>query len=334
MSPKNKAYLSLAMFITIAVSLLVGTQIYYKRKLAASDTATQTNQISQTTETPAATTTDIPAAETPEASPSPPAAAVVAVVSNFGAASARNADLMSNLEWAFGGRAQRGWYLYAPLIAREIGTDKKPDDEAFAVALAAWQVSAKLNPSGILDNDTWTRMIAAWQERRLKDHTPAAPNQLLTASTADFYDPSRPDGLRKVELQTYAAYKRMIQAAAVDSSLRLATSGNGNALASSEKFLKIVSAYRSREYQEGLRKASPNAGRAGLAVNSPHFTGHALDMYVGGDPVSTEDSNRLIQINTPVYQWLVKNADKFGFRPYFYEPWHWEYVGEPSADIQ
>ena len=25
--------------------------------------------------------------------------------------------------------------------------------------------------------------------------------------------------------------------------------------------------------------------------------------------------------------WLVQNADKFGFRPYFYEPWHWEYAG-------
>jgi len=328
MSPKNKAYLSLAMFVAIAVSLFVGTQIYYKRKLAAPNHATQTNQVSQTTETPIAAAM-LPETEMPEASPS----AAIAVVSNFGAAIARNAELMSNLDWAFGGRSQRGWYLYAPLIAREIGTDKKPADEAFAVALAAWQVSAKLNPSGILDNDTWTRMIAAWQERRLKDHTPATPNQLLTASTADFYDPSRPDGLRKVELQTYAAYKRMIQAAAGDSSLHLAASGAGNTLASSEKFLKIVSAYRSREYQEGLRKASPNAGRAGLAVNSPHFTGHAIDMYVGGDPVSTEDSNRLIQINTPVYQWLVKNADKFGFRPYFYEPWHWEYVGEPSIDI-
>jgi len=23
----------------------------------------------------------------------------------------------------------------------------------------------------------------------------------------------------------------------------------------------------------------------------------------------------------------VLNADRFGFRPYCYEPWHWEYVG-------
>ena len=66
---------------------------------------------------------------------------------------------------------------------------------------------------------------------------------------------------------------------------------------------------------------------AGLAVNSPHFTGRALDLYVGGEPVDTRDSNRAVQVQTPVYQWLVLNADRFGFRPYCYEPWHWEYVG-------
>ena len=64
-----------------------------------------------------------------------------------------------------------------------------------------------------------------------------------------------------------------------------------------------------------------------MAVNSPHFTGRALDIYVGGEPVDTNDRNRLIQVQTPVYQWLVRNAERFGFRPYYYEPWHWEYVG-------
>lgn len=331
MSPKNKAYLGVAIVVGAALSLIVGTQIYYRRKM----NALPTTQIVQTIETPA-TTTASPATDTSEASPSSAAAPVVAVATNFGAAVARNADVMNNLEWSFGGKNQRGWYLYAPLIEREIGTDKNPDDEAFSVALAAWQANAKLNPDGILDTNTWSQMFAAWQAHRLKDHTPAAPDQLMTAPTMDFYDASRPDALRKVEPQTYAAYKRMVQSAAIDASLHLATTGEGEklALASSEKFLKIVSAYRSREYQEGLRSASPNAGRAGLAVNSPHFTGRAIDMYVGGDPVSTEDANRLLQINTPAYRWLVKNADKFGFRPYFYEPWHWEYVGEPAIETR
>ena len=51
------------------------------------------------------------------------------------------------------------------------------------------------------------------------------------------------------------------------------------------------------------------------------------DLYVGGEPVETNDSNRALQIQTPVYQWLVRNAERFGFQPYYYEPWHWEYTG-------
>jgi LAS superfamily LD-carboxypeptidase LdcB len=92
------------------------------------------------------------------------------------------------------------------------------------------------------------------------------------------------------------------------------------------KYFKIISAFRSREYQDRLRREAPNAGSAGLAVNSPHFTGRALDIYVGGDPVDTRDANRAVQVETPAYRWLVRNAERFGFRPYFYEPWHWEYV--------
>lgn len=127
-----------------------------------------------------------------------------------------------------------------------------------------------------------------------------------------------------MERETYKAYKRMVAAAVADRSLRLNASGGH--LAASEKFLKIVSAFRSREYQDQLRKQSPQSGRAGLAVNSPHFTGRALDLYVGGEPVSTKDKNRALQTQTLVYRWLVQNAARFGFQPYFYEPWHWEYV--------
>jgi LAS superfamily LD-carboxypeptidase LdcB len=118
----------------------------------------------------------------------------------------------------------------------------------------------------------------------------------------------------------------MIAAAIADPTLKLAHT-SADQLATKEQYFKIVSAFRSREYQDNLRRKSPNAGSAGLAVNnSPHFTGRALDLYVGGSPVDTKDANRAIQVNTPAYQWLVKNAERFGFRPYFYEPWHWEYV--------
>src|SRR2546425_249063 len=165
----------------------------------------------------------------------------------FAAAGERNAALQNELVWTFGGKQQRGWYLYDALINQSLNPQNEASSGGFAAAIA-------------------------------------------------------------------------------DRSLNLAHTPEGG-LAPTEKYFKIVSAFRSREYQDQLRRQSPNAGSAGLAVNSPHFTGRALDFYVGGDPVDTKDSNRAIQVKTPVYQWLVRNAERFGFRPYFYEPWHWEYVG-------
>jgi len=245
--------------------------------------------------------------------------------SNFRAASEQNAVLMNELTWTFGGKQQKGWYLYNALINQTLNRTDDAGSKSLAAALAGWQQTTGLSGNGILEENTLMGMISEWQGNRLKDRTVAQPDQLLTAPSSDFYDPERAPELRQVQRETYAAYRRLIAAAVADSTLGLAHTPEGE-LAPTEKYLKIVSAFRSPEYQEQLRRQSPNAGSAGLATHSPHFTGRALDLYVGGDPVDTRDSNRAIQVKTPVYQWLVHNAERFGFRPYFYEPWHWEYV--------
>ncbi|MFN2494164.1 MAG: D-alanyl-D-alanine carboxypeptidase family protein, partial [Pyrinomonadaceae bacterium] len=248
--------------------------------------------------------------------------------SSLKAAAKRNAQLRYELQWLFGRKPQRGWYLYTPLINSLLHADKDPLSTDFAAAVARWQATAGLQPSGVLDEESFYAMISYWQGIRLKDRSVAQPDQLMTAPISDFYDPTRDVELLRVERQTYAAYKRMVAAAVADRSLGLARNPKGpkGELAPTEKYLKIVSAFRSPEYQEKLRRETPNAGSAGLAVNSPHLTGRALDLYVGGDPVDTTDSNRAFQVQTRVYKWLVRNAERFGFRPYFYEPWHWEYV--------
>ena len=240
-------------------------------------------------------------------------------------AAARNAILENELAWTFGGKQQHGWYLYDLLIGQTLNTNNQADSGDFAAALAGWQTRTRLTASGVLDEPALMALISEWQRNRLKDRTPATPDQLMTAPVSDFYDPERTAELRQVQPKTYAAYKQMVAAAIADPSLNLAHT-SPTELAATEKYFKIVSAFRSREYQDQLRRQSPNAGSAGLAMNSPHFTGRALDLYVGGDPVDTKDSNRAIQVKTPAYQWLVRNAARFGFRPYFYEPWHWEYV--------
>jgi zinc D-Ala-D-Ala carboxypeptidase len=245
--------------------------------------------------------------------------------SPLGPSAERNAVLRNELTWIFGGKQQRGWHLYDLLISKTLNIQSDLGSTRFAAALANWQAKIGLKPSGVLDEDSLMAMVTEWQSNRLKDRSYSQPDQLVTAPSSDFYDPERLAELRQVERTTYEAYKQMVAAAIADPSLKLAHTQEGE-LAPTEKYLKIVSAFRSREYQDQLRRQSPNAGSAGLAVNSPHFTGRALDLYVGGDPVDTKDSNRAIQVKTPVYQWLVHNAGLFGFRPYFYEPWHWEYV--------
>lgn len=260
-------------------------------------------------------------------SPAKPASEAVSKSPAFDVAALENIRMQSDLNWVFGGKSQRGWQLYTPLISRMLDIEEEARTASFALAVSRWQKERGLDAHGVLDNSTWFQMISAWQSDRIKDRTYPTADQLVMIPVSECYDPSRADELRKVERETYLAYKRMIQAAAADSSLGLALTADGE-LAPGEKYLKIISAFRSREYQEHLRKQSPNSGRAGLAVNSPHFTGRALDIYVGGEPVSTKDDNRALQTRTPVYRWLVKNAARFGFRPYFYEPWHWEYVGQ------
>ena len=246
-------------------------------------------------------------------------------LARFAEAAALNAALQDELQWTFGNKQQHGWRIYNSLIHQALNSQVDAGANEFASALAAWQTKKGLDPSGVLDEASLMAMISDWQNDRLKNKVYAEPDQLLTAPSSDFYDPERLEELRQVERETYAAYKKMVAAAIADPSLHLAHTDRGE-LAATEKFFKIVSAFRSREYQEKLRRQSPNAGSAGLALNSPHFTGRALDVYVGGDPVDTKDSNRLTQVQTPLYQWLVRNAPRFGFRPYFYEPWHWEYV--------
>lgn len=245
--------------------------------------------------------------------------------SAFTLAATRNTELQNNLGWAFGGKSQRGWAIYTPLIANLVGCENDVAGE-LAMCVSAWQQENGIDSTGVLDSDTWTRMVTTFQSQRMKRQPAASEDQLVTIPVSDCYDPSRPEELRKADRESFAAYKRMVAAAAADRSLGLALTADGQ-LAEGEKYFKIVSAFRSREYQDQLRRQSPNSGRAGLAVNSPHNTGRAFDLYVGGEPVSTKDENRALQTRTPAYRWLVKNAARFGFRPYFYEPWHWEYAG-------
>jgi len=96
--------------------------------------------------------------------------------------------------------------------------------------------------------------------------------------------------------------------------------------------MTIFSGYRDPA-EEAARCASGGCGTVAKASCSAHRTGLAMDLYLGVapgyPPESSADANRLFQSRTEIYRWLVANAARFGFVPYPFEPWHWEWTGEP-----
>lgn len=244
---------------------------------------------------------------------------------SFSASAKQNAKLQNSLLWTFGGKPQKGWNIYVPLVSHAIKTNSPPDSPEFAAKIAKWQAERSLRANGVLDKQTLETFVKYWQSQRLGRSGILGDARLVSAPIANFYDLNRDPNLLQLEKETFAAYKRMVSAAAKDLSGTMSFRVRGE-LAYGEKLFRIISAYRSPEYQQALRKKEPNAGRGALAKFSAHSTGQALDIFVGGEPVSTKDPNRAFQIGTPAYLWLVKNAVNFGFYPYFYEPWHWEFV--------
>lgn len=251
--------------------------------------------------------TESKGAAKPAVAPSPADAVYVAAAS-------RNAALATNISWPFGGRTQRGWALHAHLIGHLVGTDADPSSPAFARGVAEWQKSQRVTPAdGVITVEVWRRMMKTLQSARRFDAAQPPASELVEAPAEEWYDRQRPAANRMLRRDAYEAYQRMVAAARAD----LGRDADG--------YFQIISGHRSPEYQAMLRKNAGNPSTAQLAVRSPHFTGRAIDLYVGGAPVSTADANRARQVQTPAYLWLARNAHSFGFRPYFYEPWHWEY---------
>lgn len=81
---------------------------------------------------------------------------------------------------------------------------------------------------------------------------------------------------------------------------------------------------RSHYEQEMIKRyGSVKEGRRYMAYASPHETGLAMDIGVGGLEAKRATIDK--QKKTPIYAWLVENAWRFGWHPYKREPWHWEF---------
>ncbi|MDP9104222.1 MAG: D-alanyl-D-alanine carboxypeptidase family protein [Pseudomonadota bacterium] len=258
-----------------------------------------------------------------------PALAPIAAAANtdcgsptsFVSAAGDNAASLQTLAVSPFGVPETGWTVYAPLIAREIGTACAPQTSGFAASLAAWQDRNAVPASGRMDTAALSKMSLTWLLRRpfvvvSKRACPPSPDEATLAQA----DAGEAYGGKTIKARTgaLAAYRQMLQAA------RQAPGQSGFQL-------RIASAYRG-PIEEAVRCALGGCGTAGKARCSAHRTGLAFDFYLGAAPgknaFSTDAANRLYLSQTPTYRWLVNNADRFGFVNYPYEPWHWEWTGE------
>ncbi|MCC6547447.1 M15 family metallopeptidase [Candidatus Sumerlaeota bacterium] len=119
------------------------------------------------------------------------------------------------------------------------------------------------------------------------------------------------------------AVKRMVDAAAGD-----------------EIILRVVSSYRSGEYQRGLfEKACRKDGAAQRYSARPGHSEHQLGTAVDICDLKQEHAFEHSFQDTKEGEWLTANAGRFGFRRsytdanteetgYISEPWHWRYWGK------
>ena len=241
----------------------------------------------------------------------------------FADAAARNAEGIDTLPFAPFRRPETGWRVYAPHIAVEIGSSCAWDSTGFANALAGWQRANGLPPTGVLDAATFEVMRVRWHLKRpfvILNRTigcppPPPPEALASADPGEVYG-SAPLQARADAL---AALRRMTADARAQDP----------AIARDRQALLIFSGYRSPEANDLTCLVPGACDNVSRAPCSAHRTGLAFDLVVGAAPGgrvdSTEDFNRLAQSQTPAYRWMVRNAHRYGFVNYVFEPWHWEW---------
>ena len=108
--------------------------------------------------------------------------------------------------------------------------------------------------------------------------------------------------------------------------------------------LYIVSAFRSIARQSEIIERKRRSGLSeeeiirvsALPGFSEHHTGRALDLNTPDFPALEEEFE-----DSPAFQWLIQNANHFGFELSYprenkygisYEPWHWFYTGNAQQD--
>ena len=241
-----------------------------------------------------------------------------------------NAISLYSLEWTPFGATEVGWGAYLPLLQKELGTDCEPGASDFAAALAAFQTRYALPATGGFDQATFEVLKGVLQERRpfvmarVRDECPDPP-PLRELGYLEAPEEHADRLTRLLRRDVLASYRRMVAAARAEVP----------EVRNDPELLQIFSGFRDPEADAARCAAERNCDGLRRAVCSPHRTGTAVDLYVGqllGMGVdSTNPASRQHMTQGATYRWLVKNAGRFGFTPYVYEPWHWEWISPPGG---
>jgi LAS superfamily LD-carboxypeptidase LdcB len=196
----------------------------------------------------------------------------------------------------------------------------------FARLLADFQTAHQLPSSGIFDEATFQTFRGLWQERRpfimarVREEPCPEPPPLYQLGYLVESEEHADRLTRLLRRDVLEAYRRMVAAARAEVP----------EIANDPELLQIFSGFRDPEADAARCAAAGNCDGLRRAVCSPHRTGTAVDLYVGqaaGLGVdSTSPASRLHMSRGATYRWLVRNAGRFGFVPYAFEPWHWEWV--------
>ena len=241
-------------------------------------------------------------------------------------AARRNRDGLENLAFAPFHRPEMGWATYAPLTVQTIGGSCAADTPRFASRLASWQAARGLRASGVMDAATFDLLKAAWQNRRtfVAASAPGCPQPPPEASLS-VVPPEDSYGGKSLLLRhaALAAYEQMLATARAETP----------ELAADHALMTIFSAYRSPASDALRCQAEGNCQNIVRTTCSAHLTGMAIDLNLGAAPGSrpdsSDDANRRYITRGAAYRWMAANAGRFGFVPYAFEPWHWEWTGEP-----